>query len=143
LNSIILRENMVKMGHLLIKYTVITLINNNSSFLIYLYNMKYIITESQLNKAYFKYLDYIFDGVELDTSMSDDRYKVYSTDDNRAFTYGERTKDVYIFDMFVDEFKDMFVNLDTEEALVMIGRWIEYKFGHRVRDVIPVDTMSV
>ena len=105
--------------------------------------MKYIITESQLNKAYFKYLDYIFDGVELDTSMSDDRYKVYSTDDNRAFTYGERTKDVYIFDMFVDEFKDMFVNLDTEEALEMIGRWIEYKFGHRVRDVNPVDTMSV
>jgi len=105
--------------------------------------MKYIITESQLNKAYFKYLDYIFDGIELDTSMSDDRYKVYSTDDNRAFTYGERTKDVYIFDMFVDEFKDMFVNLDTEEALEMIGRWIEYKFGHHVRDVIPVDTMSV
>jgi hypothetical protein len=104
--------------------------------------MKYIITESQLNKAYFKYLDYIFDGIELDSSKSDDRYKVYSTDDNRAFTYGGRTKDVYIFDMFVDEFKDMFVNLDTEEALVMIGRWIEHNFGHRVRDVIPVDTMS-
>jgi hypothetical protein len=44
--------------------------------------------------------------------------------------------------MFVDEFKDMFVNLDTEEALEMIAKWIEHNFGHRVRDVIPIDTMS-
>ena len=61
--------------------------------------MKYIITESQLNKAYFKYLDYIFDGIHLNRLKSDDTYKVYSTDELRAFTYGGRTKDVYIFEM--------------------------------------------
>jgi len=104
--------------------------------------MKYIITESQLNKAYFKYLDYIFDGIHLDPLKSDGTYKVYSTDELRAFTYGGRTKDVYIFEMFVEEFKDMFVNLDTEEALDMIGKWIEHKYGYPVRDVIPVDIMS-
>ena len=104
--------------------------------------MKYIITESQLNKAYFKYLDYIFDGIHLDPSKSDGTYKVYSTDELRAFTYGGRTKDVYIFEMFVEEFKDMFVNLDSEEALDIIGKWIENRFGHPVRDVISVDIMS-
>ena len=104
--------------------------------------MKYIITESQLNKAYFKYLDYIFDGIHLNRLKSDDTYKVYSTDELRAFTYGGRTKDVYIFEMFVEEFKDMFVNLDSEEALDIIGKWIENKFGHPVRDVISVDIMS-
>jgi hypothetical protein len=104
--------------------------------------MKYIITESQLNKAYFKYLDYIFDGIHLNRLKSDDTYKVYSTDELRAFTYGGRTKDGYIFEMFVEEFKDMFVNLDSEEALEIIGKWIENRFGHPVRDVISVDVMS-
>jgi hypothetical protein len=104
--------------------------------------MKYLITESQLNKAYFKYLDYIFDGIHLNRLKSDDTYKVYSTDELRAFTYGGRTQDVYIFEMFVEEFKDMFVNLDSEEALEIIGKWIENRFGHPVRDVISVDVMS-
>jgi hypothetical protein len=49
---------------------------------------------------------------------------------------------VYIFEMFVEEFKDMFVNLDSEEALEIIGKWIENRFGHPVRDVISVDIMS-
>jgi hypothetical protein len=44
--------------------------------------------------------------------------------------------------MFVEEFKDMFVNLDTEEALEIIGKWIENRFGYPVRDVISVDIMS-
>jgi hypothetical protein len=44
--------------------------------------------------------------------------------------------------MFVEEFKDMFNNLDTEEALEIIGKWIEHKFGYPVRDVISVDKMS-
>jgi hypothetical protein len=26
--------------------------------------------------------------------------------------------------------------------LEMIAKWIEHNFGHRVRDVIPIDTMS-
>jgi hypothetical protein len=104
--------------------------------------MKYIITESQLNKAYFKYLDYIFDGIHLDPLKSYFRYKVYSTDELRAFTYSVMSKDVYVFEMFVEEFKDMFVNLDTEEALEIIGKWIEHKFGYTVRDVISVDIMS-
>ena len=104
--------------------------------------MKYLITESQLDKAYSKYLDHVFHGVHMDPLKSDDTYKVYSTDELRAFTYGGRTKDVYIFEMFVEEFKDMFVNLDSEEALDIIGKWIENKFGHPVRDVISVDIMS-
>jgi hypothetical protein len=36
----------------------------------------------------------------------------------------------------------MFVNLDSEEALEIIGKWIENRFGHPVRDVISVDVMS-
>jgi hypothetical protein len=60
----------------------------------------------------------------------------------RAFTYSVLSKDVYIFEMFVEEFKDMFVNLDSEEALNIIGKWIEDKYGYPVRDVIPVDIMS-
>ncbi len=104
--------------------------------------MKYLITESQLNKAYFKYLDHIFDSIHMDPLKSYFRYKVYSTDEMRAFTYSVMSKDVYIFEMFVEEFKDMFVNLDSEEALDIIGKWIENKYGYPVRDVIPVDIMS-
>jgi len=104
--------------------------------------MKYLITESQLDKAYIKYLDYVFHGVHMDPLKSDDTYKVYSTDEIRAFTYSTRSKDVYVFEMFVEEFKDMFNNLDTEEALDIVGKWIEHKFDYPVRDVIPVDIMS-
>ena len=106
------------------------------------FNMKYLITESQLDKAYSKYLDHIFDGVHMDPLKSYFRYKVYSTDEMRAFTYSVLSKDVYVFEMFVEEFKDMFNNLDTEEALEIIGKWIEHKFGYPVRDVISVDIMS-
>jgi hypothetical protein len=104
--------------------------------------MKYLITESQLDKAYSKYLDYVFHGIHMDPLKSDDTYKVYSTDEIRAFTYSTRSKDVYVFEMFVEEFKDMFNNLDSEGALDIVGKWIEYKFNYTVRDVIPVDIMS-
>ncbi len=107
-----------------------------------IFNMIYLITESQLDKAYSKYLDHVFHGVHMDPLKSDDTYKVYSTDEIRAFTYSTRSKDVYVFEMFVEEFKDMFINLDTEEALEIIGKWIEQNFGYSVRDVISVDIMS-
>ncbi len=107
-----------------------------------IFNMKYLITESQLDKAYFKYLDYLMNDIELNETIFDEKYKVYYTNGIRTFTYSIRTKDVYIFSMFVEEFKDMFGNLDSEEALEIIGKWIENKFGYPVRDVISVDTMS-
>jgi len=59
-----------------------------------IFNMKYLITESQLDKAYSKYLDHIFDGVHMDPLKSYFRYKVYSTDEMRAFTYSVLSKDV-------------------------------------------------
>jgi hypothetical protein len=103
--------------------------------------MKIIITESQLNKAYFKYINYILDGIEFNLSKSKSGYRVYYIGDVRTFTYSERSEDVYFFKMYVDELRDMF-NLDEEEALEIIGKWIQFKFGYPVRTVYSMETMS-
>ena len=104
--------------------------------------MKIIITESQLNRAYFKYLNYILDGIKYNISKSDSEYRVYYIDDVRTFTYSVRSEDVYFFKMYVDELRDMFVNLDEDEALEIIGKWIRFKFGYPVRTVYSTKTMS-
>jgi len=103
--------------------------------------MKIIITESQLNRAYFKYLNYILDGIKFNISKSESGYRVYYIDDVRTFTYSERSEDVYFFKMYVDELRDMFVNLDEDEALEIIGKWIQLKFGYPVRTVYSTETM--
>ncbi len=35
----------------------------------------------------------------------------------------------------------MFVNLDEDEALEIIGKWIQFKFGYPVRTVYSTETM--
>ncbi len=52
--------------------------------------MKIIITESQLNRAYFKYLNYILDGIKYNISKSDSGYRVYYIDDVRTFSTSSR-----------------------------------------------------
>jgi len=104
--------------------------------------MKIILTENQLQKVYFKYLDLLMDNLELNFLKSNKNYKVFYNGLIRTFTYSDRTEDVYFLESIVREFHSMFSNLEWKEVLRTIGKWIEYKFGYPVRSVYSVERMS-
>ena len=103
--------------------------------------MKIIITENQLNKIYFKYLDLLMKDIDLNFLKSDNDYKVFYNGDIRTFTYSVRTEDVYFLESIIREFHSMFSDLEGWEVLHIIGKWIEHKFGYHVRQVYPTQRM--
>ena len=104
--------------------------------------MKYLITENQLSKIYFRYLDLLMKHIDLNFLKSDEQYKVFYNGDVRTFTYSVRTEDVYFLESVVREFHSMFSDLEWVEVLHIIGKWIEYNFGYSVRSVYSVERMS-
>ena len=104
--------------------------------------MKIIITENQLNKIYFKYLDLLMKDIDLNPLKSDKNYKVFYNGEIRTFTYSVRTEDVYFLESIIREFHSMFSDLEWTEVLHIVGKWIEHKFGYPVRSVYSVERMS-
>jgi len=104
--------------------------------------MKIIITENQLHRAYFKYLDFLMNHIDLNPLKSDDQYKAYYNDGVRTFLYSTRTEDVYFLESVIRDFHTMFSDLEWKEVLRIIGKWIENNFGYNVRSVYSVERMS-
>ena len=104
--------------------------------------MKYIITENQLSKIYFRYLDLLMKHIDLNFLKSDEQYKVFYNGDVRTFTYSVRTEDVYFLESVVREFHSMFSDLEWTEVLHIVGKWIKHNFGYPVRSVYSVERMS-
>jgi hypothetical protein len=104
--------------------------------------MKIILTENQMNKIYFKYLDLLMKHIDLNFLKSDKQYKVFYNGDVRTFTYSVRSEDVYFLESVVRDFHSMFSDLEWTEVLHIVGKWIEYKFGYPVRSVYSVQRMS-
>jgi hypothetical protein len=91
--------------------------------------MKYIISESQLDKIMIKYLDsFLLDKDIINTQTST---LVYDGD-NLLFTYLPRPRELFTLEDFLDTFETMF-NLTRPQALQFILGWFENQFGVTVR----------
>ena len=85
--------------------------------------MKYIITESQLYRVVFKYLD-MHRFTKLETN--DKIYFGYSEDSEFSeITYDKRYKLCNIDKNLISLISDFF-SLDNQESKEVIGRWVEY-----------------
>jgi hypothetical protein len=92
-------------------------------------DMKYIISESQLDKIMIKYLDsFLLDKDIINTQTS---ILVYDGD-NLLFTYLPRPRELFTLEDFLDTFETMF-NLTRPQALQFILGWFETQFGVTVR----------
>ena len=95
--------------------------------------MKVIITESQLEKSVFKYLD-MKDPYVLKTSHS---YMFFTSrqtieeGENPIMNYSMRDKDCFISSDFAEDVANMF-SLFPDNALSIISDWVENKLGVEV-----------
>ena len=88
--------------------------------------MKYVITESQLDNAIFKYLDNQ-DFIKID--MGDDIYFVNSEGDEYAqIRYFKKDKKCAIYTGLIDEVASFF-SIQGYTARETIGRWIGKTLG--------------
>jgi hypothetical protein len=92
--------------------------------------MKLIITESQLEKSVFKYLD-MKDPYVLKTSHS---YMFFTSrqtieeGENPIMNYSMRDEDCFISSDFAEDVANMF-SLFPDNALSIISDWVENKLG--------------
>jgi len=93
--------------------------------------MKYLITESQLDRTIFRYLDNQ-DFIRIE--KKDNIYFVNSEDDEYAqIRYDKDDGRCYIYYKLIDEISTFF-SLDESEAEQVIGRWVENTLQMRVTD---------
>jgi hypothetical protein len=98
---------------------------------LYLYHMKYLITESQFDKVIFKYLDnQDFIRIEKDNKI----YFVNSEGDEYAqIRYDEDSGWCYINKKLVEEISTFFSIQEFNSQLV-IGRWVENTIQMEVKN---------
>ena len=105
--------------------------------------MKFLITESQLDKAIFKYLDNQ-DFIIIDTNGS--IYFVNSENDEYAqIRFDKNDGWCGIYDKLVDEISSFF-SLGKSDSKEVIGRWVENTLQMKVTDtrrVFPSRTIQV
>ena len=91
--------------------------------------MKYIISESQLDKIIIKYLNSSL----LDKDIINNQTSLLVYDgDSLLFTYLPRPRELFTLEDFLDTFETMF-NLTRPQALQFILGWFETQFGVTVR----------
>ena len=97
--------------------------------------MKYIITESRLDKVIFKYLDVKLNGVELVTGEdSDIRVFILPGEEFGLMTWiGKKSNQLFTYYEIVDGVKTMF-SMDESDALDVIGRYVESRFNLKVNN---------
>ena len=105
--------------------------------------MKYLITESQIDKAIFKYLDNQ-DFIQIE--RRDVIYFVNSENDEYAqIRFDKKDGWCGIYDKLVDEISSFF-SLGKSDSKEVIGRWVENTLQMKVtntRRVFPSRTMQV
>jgi hypothetical protein len=96
--------------------------------------MKYLITESQINKVIFKYLDYQ-DFIRIDkgnkiffvNSEGDEYAQIrFDKDDGWCGVYWKLIKEI-----------SSFFSMDEDDSKYVIGRWVEHTLQMKVTEVIP------
>ena len=91
--------------------------------------MKYLITESQLDRAVFKYLDnQDFIRIEKGNKI----HFVNSEDDGYAqISFNKKSSGCHIYYKLTDEISSFF-SLDETDSKEVIGRWVENTLQMRV-----------
>jgi len=90
--------------------------------------MKYIISESRLEKIMTEYLDSYF----LSKDIIDNQAGIAVYDDEEEYLqYFPRKKELFILNEFLDEFESVF-NLSRNESLRFITKWFENEFHVKV-----------
>ena len=92
--------------------------------------MKYLITESQIDKVIFKYLN------NLDLYMIEDKGDYYFYTSNLSWghseypiiAYHKNHDDCFISSSILTEVAEFF-SLDLESSLFIIAKWVENKLG--------------
>ncbi len=98
--------------------------------------MKYRISQSQLDKILFKYLDNQ-DFIPLDIDSRDRVYFVNSDDDEYCqIRYDKLDGWCYINSILIQEISSFF-SLKKFDSTQVIGRWVENKLGMEVTRVPP------
>jgi hypothetical protein len=96
--------------------------------------MKYLITESQLDKIVFKYLD---NQDFIQVKRGNAIYFVNSEGDEYIDTLIEyfRSGDCGISFELIDEIKDFF-SIEFDSSKYVIARWVENTLNRRVEEII-------
>ena len=100
----------------------------------YLYIMKYLITESQLDKSIFRYLD-IKNFIQIKKGST-----IYFANSeggeyiNSLIEYFKSGECVISFEL-IDEIKDFF-SIEFDNSKYVITRWVENTLDRRVKEVI-------
>jgi hypothetical protein len=97
--------------------------------------MKYIITESKLEQAMFKYLDRDFGGLESDKGERFDVVFKSSEGDYNEFGWSE--PGILTVQRDVTEKLTDFFMLDINDSLNLIGKWFQDRYN------LPVDKVKL
>ena len=98
--------------------------------------MKYLITESQINKVIFKYLD---NQDFIIKRMSSDNITYFVNSENDEYSdsliqYYRSGECVMSFEL-IDEIKEFF-SMEFNSSKYVIARWVENTLDRRVKEII-------
>jgi hypothetical protein len=92
--------------------------------------MKYIITESRLDKVIFKYLDMKLDGIELKKGIYADIVFAFPNEEFGLMGW-TNPDNLFTYYKVVKEIEDTF-SMSESETLDVIGRYVESRFNLKV-----------
>ena len=98
--------------------------------------MKYLITESQIDKVIFKYLD---NQDFIINRMSSDNITYFVNSENDKYSDSliihYKSGDCVMSFELIDEIATFF-SMDFDDSKYVIARWIENTLGRRVKEII-------
>jgi septum formation topological specificity factor MinE len=101
---------------------------NGLQFLI----MKYIITESRLEKVIFKYLDIKLEGIELKEGRYDDSLIFVFPGKDSGLMGWDKPNKLYTYYKVIDDIENMF-SMEEDDVLDVIGRYVESRYNLKVK----------
>jgi hypothetical protein len=93
--------------------------------------MKYIITESKLDRVIFRYLDMKLDGIELKKGKFADIVFVFPGEEYGLMGWKNHDKLLWSYYKVVTDIEDMF-SMRESDALDVIGRYVESRYNLKV-----------
>jgi septum formation topological specificity factor MinE len=101
---------------------------NGLQFLI----MKYIITESRVEKVIFKYLDIKLEGIELKEGRYDDTLILVFPGEEYGLMGWDKPNKLYTYYKVIDDIENMF-SMEEDDVLDVIGRYVESRYNLKVK----------
>ena len=98
--------------------------------------LKYIITESQKDRAIIKWLNSEYgDLIPLETEKYPD-YTFFMKDDKVIFDYNKKNRDVYVSYSHIWSFLKTFFGLENKEIQILTKKWVNehYKLKTTITD---------